>query len=95
MRKVRRGYFEDLTAVIALGYGHADAVAVADHVHWAADVVSRVGAVGFQGTDGLLAKKLHCVGYLIELVYELMLAPRLDVSSNPGFEGCLGIFGTA
>ena len=38
-------------------------------------------------------KQLHMVGYLFELFYDLMIAPRNNVSCSPGFETCLGIFG--
>ena len=43
--------------------------------------------------EGLIIKKVHCVGYyLIDLMYELMLAQDDDTSWNPGFESCLGVF---
>lgn len=39
------------------------------------------------------SKQLHMVGYLFELIYDLMLAPDDNVSCSPGFESPLGIFG--
>ena len=38
-------------------------------------------------------KQLHMVGYLFELFYDLMIAPRHNVSQSPGFETPLGVFG--
>lgn len=38
-------------------------------------------------------KQLHMVGYLFELIYDLMLEQCENVSSSPGFESPLGIFG--
>ena len=49
--------------------------------------------VKFGGESTLKGKQLHCLGYLMELAYDLALAPRDNVSSSPGFETCLGNFG--
>ena len=68
-------------------------VAVAGLFSWAGGFEGDVSRVNFRGAESLLAKKLHCVGYLAELAYGLLLAPADDVSVNPGFETCLGIFG--
>jgi hypothetical protein len=52
----------------------------------------RVGRVNFAGTSFLADKELHMIGYLCELAYYLGLGLLDNVSSNPGFETCLGIF---
>lgn len=89
----RRGYFDDLVATVALGYKSSDGLAVVEHFVWADDVTPCIARLNFRGAQGLPEKKMHCVGYLIELIYGLLLAPDADVSINPGFEVCLGIFG--
>ena len=90
---IRKGVYEDLLPVVALGYRQEDAATVADVFYWGEGLESAVAGVNFRGAETLLAKKLHCVGYLAELAYGLLLAPAADVSVNPGFETCLGIFG--
>ena len=65
---------------MALGYRRADATKVANHFIWFEDIMSKVAKMAFRGR--LRERKLHCVGYLIELVYELMLGPSADVSSR-------------
>ena len=41
-------------------------------------------------TNNLMTQKqLNMVGYLIEIFYDLCLAPGDNVSMNPGFERCL------
>jgi hypothetical protein len=97
---VRRGYFQNLRQLVAVGLDRSNAAAVDALVapangilDWPADVLQYVAKVKFAGCTTLVQKQLHMVGYLFELHYELLLAPRHDVSSNPGFETCLGVFG--
>ena len=33
-------------------------------------------------------KQLRMAGYLFELVYDLLISPRDNVSESPGFESC-------
>ena len=47
----------------------------------------------FAGCSTLEEKQLHMAGYLFELVYDLMISPRDNVSRSPGFETPLGVFG--
>ena len=42
-----------------------------------------------------LVKFRHVLGYIIELGYNLALAPDNDESDNPGFESLLGVFSSA
>ena len=41
----------------------------------------------------LAEKKLEMAAYLFELVYDLMIADRDNVSGNPGFEALIGYYG--
>ena len=73
---------------MAIGYQRGDAEAAQDSFIWS----PAVGKVNFPGCPALLAKKLRCVAYMLELAYELLVSPSADVSRNAGFEACLGIF---
>ena len=44
------------------------------------------------GCSSIQDKQFVVIGYFFELGYELMLAANQDVSQNPGFESCLGIY---
>ena len=55
--------------------------------------LERVAAINFPGSLTLAEKQLHMAGYLFELVYDLVISPRDNVSRSPGFETPLGIFG--
>ena len=60
---------------------------------WSASHLELIAAVNFPGTPSVVEKQLHMVGYLFELVYDLMISPRDNVSHSPGFVFPLGILG--
>jgi hypothetical protein len=95
---LRVGYFEHLKALVALGYKTADGEDVIKTFIWSAPTMTALSACkSFDNGNvvcSLTEKQLKLVDYVIELVYELALAPELDVSENPGFESVLGIFGS-
>ena len=92
---IRKGFFEDLKFQVALGFDPARSTVVNNFFVWKPDIIPNVTKVNFSNTGctTLPKKKLQCVAYLLELVYGLMLSPTADVSTNPGFETCLGIYG--
>ena len=49
-----------------------------------------VARLGFKGTRDPIVKRRHMVGYLLELGFDLCIAPKSNVSWNPGFELPLG-----
>ena len=58
------------------------------------DVRQKIADVRFPGLDNNTEQKvMNMLGYLAELNYGLSIAPSHNVSSNPGFETCLGVFG--
>ena len=59
-----------------------------------AAVQQKIAGVRFPGLDNNTEQKvMNMLGYLAELTYDLCIAPGDNVSSNPGFETCLGVFG--
>ena len=42
--------------------------------------------------DSLTAKQMHMVRYLFQLAYDLCIDSVANVSLNPGFETCLGVW---
>jgi hypothetical protein len=96
-RMARKGYFENLSLHCGLGFSR-------DHLHpaiyessggvdapqlfkWDKYVLERFGT-----ENSVKEKKLHFVGYLLELCYDLALSNDHNVSRSPGFETPLGFF---
>ena len=48
-----------------------------------------------RGTNTLREKQLTVVVFFFEIGYDICLAPRLNVSNNPGFESILGVYDNA
>jgi hypothetical protein len=92
----RRGWFENLQQCVALGFDRRQNGVISSLKEivflFDADSKVKVGRVNFAGTSSLADKQLHMVGYLCELAYDLGLGLLDNVSSNPGFETCLGVF---
>jgi hypothetical protein len=61
--------------------------------HITPDISANIDRINFQGVSDLKTKKLHMIGYLLELAYDLCIGTDSNVSSSPGFETCLGMFG--
>ena len=59
---------------------------------WNPSAVASVEKVNFPGATSVRAKQLRMASYAFELLYDLMISPRSNVSQNPGFETCLGVF---
>jgi len=91
------GYFEDLQQHCALGFhreneSHKKLYSVGEDgvCSWTKDVLEKVDKTNFKGATSLQDKQLHIVGYLIELVYDLAISSKENVSESPGFETPLG-----
>jgi len=102
MGAARRVYFGALEQYVALGFMRTNTEAAGELcaadpakelLSWLEGALERVAAINFPGSLTLAEKQLHMVGYLFELVYDLMISPRDNVSRSPGFETPLGIFG--
>jgi hypothetical protein len=97
----RKGRFENLQQFVACGFDCdmsddvkkilTTDVASGGILHW--DVhTNKIGCVNFRGATSLAAKQMHMVGYLFELAYDLCIDSVANVSLNPGFETCLGVW---
>jgi len=98
----RRGFFGNLELCVGLGFTRTSRAAVkflcssdpaVGMLTWSTSVLDRVGSIGFKGCSTLEEKQLQMVGYLFEIVYDIMISPRDNVSRSPGFKTPLGIFG--
>lgn len=100
--KFRRGYREDLLLFVGAAFDRKDASQVSNLcdtntdtglLNWPQDTISHINKVNFPGCFTLQDKQLHMVGYVIELFYDLLISTSDNVSSSPGFETCIGVFG--
>ncbi len=98
----RRGFFEDICVFVGLGFNRKDVAAMkvlcsttpsSGIFSWSKEMLEHVSKVKFAGCSTLAEKQLHMIGYMFELLYDLMISPRDNVSRSPGFETPLGIFG--
>ena len=96
------GYFDNLKQYVGFGFNRYAEGVVDGITKDAADSrifcfsehkKKQMEKVKFGGESTLKGKQLHCLGYLMELAYDLALAPCDNVSSSPGFETCLRNFG--
>jgi hypothetical protein len=95
--------WEDLVCTVGMGFLRADADGIAalcdstgaGLLHWAPDVLALLERLKMTSgaTISMQEKKLQTVGYLFELVLDLLISPRHNVSESPGFESLIGVFG--
>ena len=96
----RRGQFESLVQVIAAGFDpKSEEMATVDQNYDKGGILILNACE--ERAIGLSMKNLNCstkdkfkhmLAYLVELGYDLSLAPGDVVSINPGFESVLGVF---
>jgi hypothetical protein len=94
---VRKGWFEDLQQVTHFAIDPEAAEAFTDTStdglllwpEWFTDELSSK----YLNLPGLQSKQHRAICYLFELGADLLLDRRVNVSTSPGFEGLLGIFG--
>jgi len=99
--KGRHGYFEYLTAVVAVSFKGDDSSLATSFAKdfsedggiffYTADEKAAVRRTHFSGKVGDF-KFMDMISYLFELGYDLALSPANNVSDSPGFEGCGLIF---
>ena len=99
---MRRGFHSNLRYCVAVAFYNNDQAATSaltssdeanSIFYWPPNVLDTIAGIKFAGCDTLIQKQLHVVAYLLELVYDLMISPRDNVSRSPGFETCIGVFG--
>ena len=95
---LQRGTFESLEFNVGMGFDRSNVTAVESLCNtttdssiffWSDAVIAKVRAAKFRGAS-LQDKQLRMISYLLELVYDLMIAPDDNVSEKPGFETPLG-----
>ena len=93
------GYFEDLDMVCALGFSRNNASneLLCEKENgiflWNEKIETNVNNVKFRNAKTLNEKKLNMIGYLLEIFYDVALKESSNVSTSPGFETPLGVFG--
>lgn len=99
-KETRAGVFTDLRQYVGIGFNRQDAElltldrAQGGVLEWPANIIDMVNKSGLGPRGATLAeKKLEMAAYLFELVYDLMIADRDNVSGNPGFEALIGYYG--
>ena len=60
---------------------------------WNEKIETNVNNVKFRNAKTLNEKKLNMIGYLLEIFYDVALKESSNVSTSPGFETPLGVFG--
>jgi len=95
--RARKGNFENLQQYIGVGYNKLLKKNMLKDVkdkgifHLDDEINKRIDALNFKGKSRLNTKQCNMIGYLLELGYDLCLAPDFNISGNPGFEIVLGI----
>jgi len=95
--RARLGTFENLQQYVGVGYNKLKKrnmlkdVENKDIFHLDDKTNKRIEALNFQGKSRLDTKQCNMIGYLLELAYDLCLAPLSNISGNPGFEIVLGV----
>lgn len=95
----KRGFYEDLSHLIALGFDPTSEEAMALDKDWKNGglfIYSEADRKYVSKTfkDSSVIQKFHSFGcYHLEFGYDLAICRRLNVSKNPGYERVLGVFG--
>lgn len=93
---LRRGYFEDLVMYVGLAFSESNGI---EHLLderegvfvWSERTLKKLRETNAKGMS-TKEKKMHLVSYMLELMYDLLLAPSKNVSVSFGFELFLGMF---
>jgi hypothetical protein len=98
-KQLRHGFFDSLQQYCGLGFSRNASEAYKNLYRtdgggilvWEPRVLAEIKARSKNGQEQ--EKRLHLVGYLFELCYDLALSTNNNVSQNPGFESFLGEYG--
>jgi hypothetical protein len=96
----RLGFYEDLDVYSGLCFADNSVVSklLTNHdegslFKWSSNSLTRLRALRWNGNTEQ-RKRVHMVGYLVELVYDISIARDNNISGSPGFELPLGGFPT-
>ena len=91
-------YFEQLTHSVGMAFDRNDTASIEQLCntkggvfHWGKVELAKIKASNIKGAHTLKEKQLHFVGFAMELFYDLLLSPSLNISQAPGYEGPLGV----
>ena len=84
-------HFQDLKQYVGLGFDRSDAAAVeaicgSAIFDWTAEMLQAINYRSFNNSPSLKDKQLHMVGYLFEIVDDLMIAHKDNASESTGYE---------
>ena len=95
---LRSGYLHDLLIYVGIGFPidneniNKKLTSRNGIFSWTTEIECKLGISKMCGNPSHETKKLHMVGYLIELAFNLYIPNHNNISTNPGFEGCHGCF---
>ena len=52
----------------------------------------KIDTMNMRGRRTRDLKKMDLIAYLFEIAYDICISPIDNMSQNPGFEACLGVF---
>lgn len=94
-------FFKDLDKYCGVGFNRlsksitllTDCPDLGGIVYWDDETLNHLSALNLRGNNTIIDKQLIMFGYMCELLYDVMISLNDNVSTNPGFESVLGIFG--
>ena len=98
--KAKKGVFNDLRQYVACGFDPERTAVldtltrdVSDGGIFLFDEADKenIKKVNFRGMNTFKEKGVEMISYLLELAYDIAIAPRDNISSSPGFEAVLGV----
>ena len=96
---LRSEHFEDFVQYVGLAFDHnSDTSALTATTgglfNWSNETVRGTDAMNVSSCKTLRERQLVLISYLFELIYDVYISPQTNVSRDPGFESCLGIYGS-
>ena len=97
----RKGYFENLVQYAALGFeiGNQEVEKFLTNTEkgesmflFSKEEVEKINNMKKRGANTWELKCIDMIAYLIELVFDVAILPLDNVSENPGFESCHGMW---
>jgi len=95
---VRKGYFHHLHQYVGIGFEQSDNCISTLGNHgklfaWENNVLDALSKYSLHNCSSVKEKQYHMVSYALELGYDLMISPNDNVSTSPGFESVLQVYG--
>ena len=97
----RKGYFENLEQYVALGFeiGNSRVEKILTNITqgesmflFSKEEIQSITKMKKRGVNTWESKCVDVIAYLIELAFDIAISPLDNVSDNPGFESCHGMW---